>query len=64
MILGLDGTNCRWVVEQDFYRNFRVKVTWCFLFCSASLTESCSFSYGLKDLFPLHKLDDKLALNR
>ena len=38
------------------------RYTWCFPLCPASLTESCSFSYGLKDLFPLHKLGDKLNL--
>ena len=27
----------------------------------SSLTESCSFWYGLKGLFSLHKLDDKVA---
>ena len=29
------------------------------LFTPASLTESCSFWYGSKELFPLHKLDDR-----
>ena len=29
------------------------------LFTPASLTESCSFMYGSKELFPLHKLDDR-----
>ena len=35
------------------------------LYCTspASLIESCSFWYGLKDLFPLHELDDKVATN-
>ena len=27
------------------------------------LTELCSFSYGLKDLFTLHKLTDKVVLD-
>ena len=30
--VGLDGRKCRWVVEQDFHRNFRVNVTWFFAF--------------------------------
>ena len=29
-----------------------------------SLTEFCSFWYGLKDLFTLHKLADKVVLDR
>ena len=29
-----------------------------------SLTELCSFWYGLKDLFTLHKLVDKVVLER
>ena len=28
-----------------------------------SLTELCSFWYGLKDLFTLHKLEDKVVLD-
>ena len=31
-------------------------------FPPAFLTESCSFWYGLKDLFTLHKLAEKLLL--
>ena len=31
---------------------------------SVSLTELCSFWYGLKDLFTLHKLADEVALDR
>ena len=35
-----------------------------FLLLSAvSLTELCSFCYGLKDLFTLHKLVDKVVLD-
>ena len=48
---------------------------WCFLgqcyimvflpFCLVSLTELCSFWYGLKDLFTdLHKLADKVILDK
>ena len=29
-----------------------------------SVTELCSFWYGLKDLFTLHKLADKIVLGR
>ena len=29
-----------------------------------SLTELCSFWYGLKDLFTLHKLADEVVLDR
>ena len=31
-------------------------------FSLAELNESCSFWYGLKDLFTLHKLNDKVSL--
>ena len=34
------------------------------LLSPVSLTELCSFWYGLKDLFTLHKLADKVANNR
>ena len=34
------------------------------LLSSVSLTELCSFWYGLKDLFTLHKLVDKVVLDR
>ena len=32
-------------------------------FSPVSLTELCSFWYGLKDLFTLHKLEDKVVLD-
>ena len=32
-------------------------------FSPVSLTELCSFWYGLKDLFTLHKLVDKVVLD-
>ena len=45
-----DGTRFSWT-------NFWVKLHMAFLPVSAaSLIESCSFWYGLKDLFPMHKL--------
>ena len=34
------------------------------LLSSVSLTELCSFWYGLKDLFTQHKLVDKVVLDR
>ena len=34
------------------------------LLSPVSLTELCSFWYGLKDLFTLHKLEDKVVLDR
>ena len=50
-------------MEQDFDGDFQVNVTW--LFASpVSLTEFCSFWYGLKDLFMLHKVVDKVVLDR
>ena len=61
-ILGLGERKGRWVVKQDFCGNFRVNVTWFFAFSPVSLPESCSFWYGLKDLFTLHKLVDKVVL--
>ena len=60
-ILGLDERKGRWVMEQDFHGDFQVLVTW---FSPVSLTELCSFWYGLKDLFTLHKLADKVVLDR
>ena len=33
-------------------------------FCPMSSTELCSFWYGLKDLFSLHKLADKVGQDR
>ena len=32
-------------------------------FSLTSLTELCSFWYSLKNLFPLHKLEDKVVPN-
>ena len=34
------------------------------LLSPVSLTELCSFWYGLKDIFPLHKLANKVVLDR
>ena len=66
----MERRKSKWVVEQDFHRNFRVNVTcfvlFCFFFCGfwASLTESRLFWFGMKDLFLLLKLDDKVVFDR
>ena len=63
-ILGLGERKGRWVIEQEFHGDFQVLVMWFFLLLSpVSLTELCSFWYGLKDLFTLHKLAKKVALD-
>ena len=52
-------------MEQDFHGDFQVNVTWFFASFPVSLTELCSFWYGLKDIFTLlHKLADKVVLDR
>ena len=54
----------------NFYGNFQVNVKRFFAFFSSppppNLLELCSFRYGLKDLFTLHKLHvaDKDVLDR
>ena len=65
-ILGLGERKGRWVVEQDFHGNFRVKITWFFImpFSPVSLTELCLFWHGFKALFTLHTLTDKVVLER
>ena len=62
-ILGLNERNGRWVVRQDFHRYFWVNVTWFLANFLVSLTESCSFWYGLRDLLVLHKPADEVVLN-
>ena len=62
-ILGLGERKGRWVMEQDFHADFQVKVTWFLPLSPVSLTELCSFWYGLKDLFTLHKLAHKVVLD-
>ena len=47
-------------MEQDFHGDLQVNLAWFFAF---SLTELYSFWYGLKDLFTLHKLADKVGLD-
>ena len=64
-ILGLGERKGRWALEQDFHGDLQVNLTWFFLpFSPVSLTELCSFWYGLKDLYTLHKLADKVVLDR
>ena len=63
-ILGLGERKGRWVMEQDFHGDFQVNVTWFLLVSPVPLTELCSFWYGLKDLFTLHKLVKKVVLVR
>ena len=62
-ILGLGERKGRWAMEQDFHGDFQVNVTWFLPLSPVSLTELCSFWYGLKDLFTLHKLADKVVLD-
>ena len=50
-ILGLDERRGSWVVAPDFHGNFQVNVTCFFCLFLRSLTELCSFWYGLKGLF-------------
>ena len=49
---------------QDFHGDFQVNLAWFLPFSPVSLTELCSFWYGLKDLFILHKLAGKVGLDR
>ena len=54
-IVGLDGRKCRWVVEEDLHRNFRVNLTSFLPFSQrpAFLIDSCSLFWpSLKDLSP------------
>ena len=63
-ILGLDERKGRWVVEQDFNGNFFFNVTWFFAFFSGVLDLIVlTFWYGLKDLFTLHTLANKVVLD-
>ena len=50
--------------KEDFHWNFLSTVhVFFWRFSPASLTESCLFWYGLKGLFLLHKLADKIVLD-
>ena len=50
--------------NKIFMEIFRPKSHGFLLLSPVSLTELCSFCYGLKDLFTLHKLADKVVLDR
>ena len=63
-ILGLGERKGRWVMEQDFHGDFKSMLHGFLPLSPVSLTELCSFWYGLKDLFTLHKLADKVVLDR
>ena len=63
-ILGLGERKARWAMEQDFHGDFRSMLHGILPLSPVSLTELCSFWYGLKDLFTLHKLVDKVVLDR
>ena len=52
----------RW--NKIFMEIFRSMLHGFLPFSPVSLTESCSFWYGLNDLFALHKLVDKVVLDR
>ena len=53
-IVGLDGRKCRRVVGKNFMGIFGSILHGFWPFSVASLTEPCSFWYGLTDLSPLH----------
>ena len=63
-ILGLGERKGRWVMEKIFMEIYRSMLHGFLPFSPVSLTELCSFWYGLKDLFTLHKLADKVGLDR
>ena len=50
--------------NKIFKEIFRSMSRGSLLLSPVSLTEFCSFWYGLKDLFTLHKLVKKVALDR
>ena len=63
-ILGLDERKGRWVVEKIFMGIFGSATHGFLPFSLAFLTaELCSFWYGLKDLFTMHKLADYVVLD-
>ena len=63
-ILGLGERKGRWVMGKIFMEIFRSMSRGFLLVSPVSLTELCSFWYGLKDLFTLHKLVKKVVLDR
>ena len=51
----IDGRKCGRGIKGDFRQNFRVNFVLFFVFFAVFLAELCSFWYGFKDLFLLHK---------
>ena len=62
-ILELGERKCREVVKQDFMEIFISMLHGFLPFSLVSLTELGSFWNGLKDLFTLHKLADKVVFD-
>ena len=62
-ILELGERKCREVVKQDFTEIFISMLHGFLPFSLVSLTELSSFWNGLKDLFTLHKLADKVVFD-
>ena len=58
-----NGTRFSWRFLH-FMEIFRSMSRGFLLVSPVSLTELCSFWYGLKDLFTLHKLVEKVVLDR
>ena len=63
-ILGSYERKGNWVVKRDFHGNFGSMLQGFLPFSPVSSNESCLFWYGWKDLFILHKLADKVVLDR
>ena len=62
-ILELGKRKCREVVTQDFTEIFSSMLHGFLPFSLVSFTELSSFWNGLKDLFTLHKLADKVVFD-
>ena len=54
-IVGLEARKSRGGVEQDLYGHFRANFNFFFCPFPPASSESFSFLYGVKDLFPLLK---------
>ena len=63
-ILGLGEGKVGEQWNKIFKEIFRSMSHGFLLLSPVSLTELCSFLYGLKDLFTLHKLVEKVVLDR
>ena len=63
-ILGLGERKVGEQWNKIFMEIFRSMSRGFLLLSPVSLTELCSFWYGLKDLFTLHKLAKKVVLDR